>query len=466
MIFDQKIDILSSRSLIMFSKLILENFKSFDHFEVDFSENKNEKRAKKLCLIYGENGIGKTSIVDAFDLLVKSFYSIERLKRANDYLSKDHDQKNFYGIFSQYANSLGIKEPIEKYKRIGSDNNMSLIFESFIHDKRFVYSMIFSSKRIVEEKLMCNGDIIFHAGKKKLTLKPNFFMSDNLNNLILDYCSLYFGKHTILSCINAVVKEVDFSLVKKSVGIPVIEFMDSIEKTFIFKTKENESFFSFLNIDEPDDEYINDLLDDVFEGPYDDSLERQMMKTKKALTMFYSSLYANISGVDYRITSNRSGSTRTYKLHFIEKTTGDSVDIPYEKESTGTKKLLKLFKYFYYAATNNGTIIIDEIDNGINDILLKTIIKSLEKSIKGQLIFTTHNTLLLDYPIKNGVYLLDRNPDQRISCYSLDEFGRKIQAGTNLVSQYLKGLYGGVPQEGFFSMEYIVEAVKDNEQKN
>ena len=67
--------------------------------------------------------------------------------------------------------------------------------------------------------------------------------------------------------------------------------------------------------------------------------------------------------------------------------------------------------------------------------------------------------------MKKFIYLLDRdmNTNQVIS-YSLDVFGRQIQSGTDVVGQYLKGLYGGVPQTGCFSMKYIVEVVENEKE--
>lgn len=52
----------------MFSSLEMSNFKSFSNGLIDF-ENKNNKSAKHLVAIYGENGSGKTNIVDAFRIL-------------------------------------------------------------------------------------------------------------------------------------------------------------------------------------------------------------------------------------------------------------------------------------------------------------------------------------------------------------------------------------------------------------
>lgn len=52
-------------------------------------------------------------------------------------------------------------------------------------------------------------------------------------------------------------------------------------------------------------------------------------------------------------------------------------------------------------------VAIDEIDNGIHDILLKSLISNLAQNIDGQLIMTTHNTMFLEeYDLKDYVYFI------------------------------------------------------------
>ena len=57
----------------MFSKVTVDNFTTFDHFEFDLVENKTDKKAKKIAIVYGENGIGKTCLVKVFDFLTQTY---------------------------------------------------------------------------------------------------------------------------------------------------------------------------------------------------------------------------------------------------------------------------------------------------------------------------------------------------------------------------------------------------------
>ena len=52
------------------------------------------------------------------------------------------------------------------------------------------------------------------------------------------------------------------------------------------------------------------------------------------------------------------------------------------------------------------TVVYDEIDNGIHDLLLKNVLSSMLDDITGQLIITTHNTYLLESVNVKSVYVI------------------------------------------------------------
>ena len=90
------------------------------------------------------------------------------------------------------------------------------------------------------------------------------------------------------------------------------------------------------------------------------------------------------------------------------------------------------------------TVVYDEIDNGIHDLLLKNILESMVDDISGQLIITTHNSYLLESIDIKSVYLItvDYQGNKEVKC--LDQYPR-IQGTNNPRIMYLKGLFGGVP---------------------
>ena len=70
----------------MFTCINLKNFKSFKDVRIDLSAKKNE--AKKLAVVYGINGSGKTTITQAFLLLKRTIETMEVRGVLNDLLDE------------------------------------------------------------------------------------------------------------------------------------------------------------------------------------------------------------------------------------------------------------------------------------------------------------------------------------------------------------------------------------------
>ena len=437
----------------MFCKLVLDNFKSFSHFELDLVQNKVERRAKKMAIVYGENAIGKSSIVDAFNLLSKTSNSIIALS----YRTKYFGDNPFYNnpLIDKYSNSdsfvLTVSECIPIYKKIGSKGNMSLQYEGFIKAGKFVYKLVYDSKAIVGEKLFVNGEIVFAVDRYgNAQLNENDFSSEELRKQIKERYKMYGKNHSLLACINSLLFEINYTYSNKSTSDSLKQFNAEINKLRISK---NENEIPFMK------NFMGKLLPSLVYGEYNESLKSKLELTKIALTMYFSSIYPQINKIDYDISSSQDGK-KYYEIVFVEENGGSESRVSYNLSSTGTKKLLQLFPIFYEIVEDDNIVIIDEIDSGINDVLLRDIFESLGKEIKGQLIVTTHNTLLLKSVNKKYIYLLDRDENNNVISYSLDSFGRQIQDQTDIIGRYLKGLYGGVPQSGAFSMDYIVDEIK------
>ena len=110
------------------------------------------------------------------------------------------------------------------------------------------------------------------------------------------------------------------------------------------------------------------------------------------------------------------------------------------------------------ASIEGSTVIIDEFDSGIHDLLSRSLIKSIFKDISGQLIMTTHNTSLMDNTtsVDNNpslpdipaecIYTInedDSNGQKRISC--ILEHNNKLNSNSNIRKQYVQGKYHGIP---------------------
>ena len=141
---------------------------------------------------------------------------------------------------------------------------------------------------------------------------------------------------------------------------------------------------------------------------------------------------------------------------------GQIKSIPSKLESDGTRRILNQFDTIIGSLLGE-TVIIDEIDNGIHDVLMKNIIMSIKDEITGQLIITTHNTLLLEILPKENIYILSTDYNGNKTINSIKEYGIKIQRNNNARDLYFKGVFGGIPTTDYIDFEEIKYALEGNE---
>jgi uncharacterized protein len=119
-------------------------------------------------------------------------------------------------------------------------------------------------------------------------------------------------------------------------------------------------------------------------------------------------------------------------------------------ESNGTRNLLFLAGPVLDILSKGLTLVIDELDTSLHTLLVRELVRLFHRpeiNTRGaQLIFTTHDTSLLDAPDlfrRDQVWFVEKDRDQTSALVSLSEFSpRKNEA---LERGYLMGRYGGVP---------------------
>jgi len=125
----------------------------------------------------------------------------------------------------------------------------------------------------------------------------------------------------------------------------------------------------------------------------------------------------------------------------------NSVLFDLEEESDGTIRLLDFIPAFQEMITDNRVFIIDEIERSIHPLLIKELVKkfSLDCDTKGQLIFTTHESNLLDQDVfrQDEIWFAEKDKNGSTELYSLSDF--KEHKTIDIRKGYLNGRYGSIP---------------------
>jgi uncharacterized protein len=149
-------------------------------------------------------------------------------------------------------------------------------------------------------------------------------------------------------------------------------------------------------------------------------------------------------------TEVRAEEMEEHKLHFHHVTEQGKAIFELRDESNGTRNLLFLAGPVLDILSKGLTLVVDELDTSLHTLLVRELVQLFHRpeinTGGAQLIFTTHDTSLLDAPDmfrRDQVWFVEKDRDQASDLTSLSDFSpRKNEA---LERGYLMGRYGGVP---------------------
>ena len=126
---------------------------------------------------------------------------------------------------------------------------------------------------------------------------------------------------------------------------------------------------------------------------------------------------------------------------------GSTFAVPMSIESDGMRRLLEYMPLFYSVIRSGGVYLADEIERSIHPIMIKEIVRKISTSMGsvGQLIFTTHESGLLDQKIirPDEIWFAQKDCDQATRLYPLSDYN--IHKTANIENGYLAGRYGAIP---------------------
>lgn len=126
-----------------------------------------------------------------------------------------------------------------------------------------------------------------------------------------------------------------------------------------------------------------------------------------------------------------------------------AVPLPWGTESEGTRRLFALAGPWLDILNKGLAVCVDELETSMHPLMVRELLRLFmcpKANANGaQLIFTTHNPLLLDTTLirRDQVWFTDKDEEGAAHLYPLTDYSPR--KGESLVRGYLSGRYGAVP---------------------
>lgn len=435
----------------MITYVKLKNFKSFRETIFDF--RKGKKSYKKFVAVYGENGSGKSNFVDSLSFLRLSLESFHMV--ALQQMQKAGSLPDAFLISLANGNIPSFQNVMVDHRMIACEEPTTIELGFIFNNHTGYYSVSFTEGFIGEKLYYFTGkqsgvvfDLSLKEGRIDKSFCGNFFKTKEAERELATLIAQYWGKHSLLSILSNERESKNTEYINKSYLPYVFEVINMIllltAKHSIGSLKSQNANVNYQGV-----------IENPLEGLIAVSHENALNQTERILNNFFTQAYSDIKEVFYE--KNLEGSNLHYKL-YAKKMIGEQIrSINFQEESEGTKRILFMINDLL-GACQGGTIALDEIDTGIHDLLLRTMLSSIDEWINGQLIITTHNTYLLETLRPQSIYVINVDYLGNKEVHCLDEYD--IHGTNNIRSMYIKGLFGGVPVVDEIEYGEIVEELR------
>ena len=443
------------KSVIRIKKITIKNWKNVVNGSLLLENHRKNYKASVLGL-YGQNGSGKTALIDAIALLKFALCGRPIPKQYADFVNvdadaatleyeftvKDIDKKAEYNV--NYSFSL--KKEIEKNAVNIDDNSLEVAEEekAVIVDEVLSYSYECGDKKIRKMPIINTrtSDVflpkskynvltgnedekdLFVAKKIALATSKSFVFSKELLNCIRKNCEEKY--HVFL--FDALTKFGNFELFIIDVKNSGLISFDALPLFFKYSNKRGNAVGNLpipLNgsgvIPEQAFEVVNNVI--------------------KNMNIVLEQLIPNLTiGIKVIGTQTMKNGETGYIIELISKKNKKEIALRYESE--GIKKIVSILQLLIVVYNNDSiTVAIDELDSGIFEYLLGEILRIISEKGNGQLIFTSHNLRALEKLDKDSIVFTTTNPENRYIKFT------SVKSTNNLRDFYYRDIILGEQDE-------------------
>ncbi|MTK53203.1 ATP-binding protein [Paludibacter sp.] len=385
-------------------------------------EVKPNLRLLKMAVLYGANASGKTNILIALESLWRMLFAPMLDKNRQilyEPFALDKDKPTIFAI-QFYIDSV-------KYEYKVAFNDSYVLNEIFSFAPNGIMST-FYVREFVNESVAPKikfGDLLQLSAKAKRA-----FIDNTLNNhtVLSTYAKISVDAkpfNVVHTWIKKYVHEEDEDLSILDIAENILS--NDIKKKFVLTALCKADFnISNLEIKEIPNEIPTEIKERIKnDDSIPDSIKTDLLKEKKM------------------------------DLEFTHHTNDGDFALSVRLESNGTRKYIPLLERLYNMTIENHIYIFDEIERGIHyDLLLHYLSLFMMNTNASQIIFTTHDQMLLDeeFVRRDMVWFTEKSNDTGATeLYSAAEFG--LHKNLSLYKAYKSGRLGAKPSLGSIFIE-------------
>ena len=426
---------------VRITNVAIKSFKNVNFGELSFVNNRKNFKASILGL-YGQNGSGKTALIDALELLKYALCAMEVPDKFADFINVDSDSAEISYSFDitlnetiypvVYRLALGreivqVDGNAELFIEEESKYKVKILNEEFHCQTRTpdgklrmgkmidtkstatVFVPVSKYELLVGRSKETSTDLLVSKKLSQKTAKTFVFSKDLLNAVRSNAANQNAGdeKKTeashYLTLLEALVEFGNIELFVINTANAGLISLNTQPLIFKIRSKENEAKGTLgtiaLLIDKPSmiPEDMYHVTETVIEN-----MNIVLEKIIPGLT------------IDVKDLGNQTMPNGMIGKRIELVSRKNSREIPLKYESEGIKKIVSILQLLVVVYNQESiTVAIDELDSGVFEYLLGEILRIISEKGKGQLIFTSHNLRPLETIDRGFVAFTTTNPDKR-----------------------------------------------------
>lgn len=439
-IMSQEAEVMNNLGIVRLERIKFQNIKNVKNGEIYFPEQKKLERGEfdidefgSVLGIYGQNGSGKTTTVDALRILQNSLCGTPLFSFNPNYVTAGETSSTIEAdflidardnlFFVNYLLELGTndristfvkREKISFYSRKEPRKN-----NYYLYSDPGSINNVFAASLNDKEKAIYSFTVGIETKSNINTQAP---LSSVFNRKTIDIISKAKGVND------------DFKIICMSLSA-FAAYKFAIYSLSYFNDNQNVGIRFRLR--QSTSEITN--ISDIF-VPFSPTLLtidqfNSFKKIVNQINKVIPSLIPNYK-LDFHILNSEIEQEYSKSIQFVlVSKRGDETPIPLSLESNGIKKILSILSGFIDAFNHEGClIVIDELDSGIFEYLLGEMVYAFANFAKGQLIFNSHNMRILEkVDYKNFFFTTTDRNDAFVQI-------NKVRESNNLRDMYYKYL--------------------------